>query len=401
MADLNTEMQTLSEDVFAQLMGEVPNKTVTPENLIGSTKTEEKKDSSKKESQQTSKKEGKEEVKEEVKEKQLSQEEIDQQLNTALDLEDEEDEEGDNKSSKKTEVDKDTTSSILQSQAQYLIEKGIWKEFEGMEDFEWNNENYETLVEQQAMWGAEDMFSELLDSTGPYGQAIISHVRNGGNPDEIIDLFKEAKKIESFDIKTEEGKIALLTKYYKDLGYPDKRVKRTVDAIVDSGSLDEEAEDARLEMEASIKEEVELKQKQQEQYLAKQKEAEEAFANNITGALKDRKDITNEQKRDIYNSLLVYDKKLENGKIVNQFTLDFAKLQSDPKKYIDLVLFVKDYDKYVETLAKKEEKKAVKKTWEFIKGNGAASKSTGAGGHTKSVSKDKSDLVIDYRSLIN
>lgn len=402
MADLNTEIQTLSEDVFSQLMGDLPDKTVTPKDIVGSSKLEEPKE----DKQASSKKETKEakeasKTKEEEKKEELtlSQEELEKQMKAALDDDEEEDTSKEQES--KTKVDKDTSSSILQTQAELLIERGLWREFEGMEEFEWSNENYANLVEQQAIWQAEDMFSELIDSTGVYGKAIISHIQNGGNAEEIIDLFKEAKKIESFDIETEEGKTALLTKYYKDLGWKDAKIKRTIDAAIDSNTIDEDVADAKAEMEQAIQEEVASKQRNQEAYLKAQKEAEEKFAENITNALKERKDLANDQKRDIYNSLLVYDKKLQDGRVVNQFALDFAKLQSDPKKYIDLVLFVRDYDKYIETLSKNEEKKAVRKTWDFIKGNGAVSKTVGAGGHSKSTSKDKSDLVIDYRSLIN
>lgn len=403
--NLTTQVQTLSEDIFAQLMDEVPAGTVNPNTLVGGSKQEPPKEKeAKKEPKATSTEQSQEEEKKEE-EKPLSQAEIDKQMALALgeDEEDGEDDEEDDKEKKTTEkkkasLDKDQSASILQTQAQLLIDKGLWREFEGMEEFEWNDENYANLVVQQAEWELEDRFAELVDSTGSYGKAIISHIQNGGNPEEIIDLFKEAKKIESFDTTTEEGKVALLTKYYKDLGWSDKRAKRAIDAAIDSESIDEEVSEAKAEMEAAIKEEVEAKQKAQEDYLAKQKEAEENFATNITSALRERKDMTADQKRDIAKSLLVYDKVLPNGRQVNQFTLDFAKLQNDPKKYIDLVMFVKDYDKYVETLSKKEEKKAVKKAWEFVKGNGAA-KSSGGGSHTKATSKDKSDLVIDYRAF--
>lgn len=401
MADeLTLKMETLSDDIFSQLMDEVPAKTVTPNNLLGGKKTEAKPTQEDKGGKGKGKEAPKEEEIEEN--KPLKQEDIDNHLSYLNDDEDEEEEDGPKDKNKQPkaeqgEDEEEDVSNILQMQAQLLIEKGVWKEFEGMEDFNWTNESYAELVEQQAIWGAEDMFHELVDSTGAYGKAIISHVQNGGNPEEIIDLFKEAKKIESFDVSTEDGKTALLTKYYKDLGWNDKRIKRTIDAAIDSNTLDEDVQEAKAEMEEAIKAEVEAKQKAQEQYLAKQREAEEAFASNITSVLKERKDLTPTEKRDIATSLLVYDKKLPDGRVVNQFTLDFAKLQNDPKKYVDLVMFVRDYDKFKESISKQEEKKAVKKTWEFVKGNGATSKS-GGGAHTKTKGKENNDLVIDYRA---
>jgi hypothetical protein len=48
------------------------------------------------------------------------------------------------------------------------------------------------------------MFEELLDSTGVYGKAIIGHIKNGGNPDEIIDIFKEQKALQSLDLQVKQ-----------------------------------------------------------------------------------------------------------------------------------------------------------------------------------------------------
>jgi len=404
--DLTLKMETLSDDIFSQLMDEVPAKTVTPDTLLGSKKTEPKPEPKSGEDKGKGKGKGTDVPKEEEEDdKPLGQEDVDKHL-LILNGEEEDGDDDPKKAEKDTklkaekedsDLDSETSSNILQLQAQLLIEKGLWREFEGMEEFEWTNENYAELVAQQAEWEIEDRFSELLDATGPYGKAIISHIQNGGNPEEVIDLFKEAKKIESFDTSTEEGKTALLTKYYKDLGWNDKRIKRTIDAAIDSNTLDEDVQEAKAEMEEAIQAEVAAKQKQQETYLAQQRAAEEAFATNITGVLRERKDLTPTEKRDIATSLLVYDKKLQDGRTVNQFTLDFAKLQSDPKKYIDLVMFVRDYDKFKENLSKQEEKKAAKKTWEFVKGNGATAK-TGGGAHTKTKGKETNDLVIDYRA---
>lgn len=414
MDNLTTQVQTLSEDIFAQLMDEVPAGSVNPNSLMGSSKPqpqepkeevkEEKKGKDESKNKEESTK-GKLKVEEEPgEEKQLTEEEFQKNLNKALgeddsDEDDEPKDKGSKDKGKSTEkLDKDTSGSILQTQAQMLIDAGVWEEFEGMEEFEWTNENYAELVRQQNQWSLEKGFSELLDATGPYGKAIISHIQNGGNPEEIIDLFKEAKKIENFDVSTEEGKVALLTQYYKDLGWSDKRIKRTIDSAIDTNSIDEDVAEAKEEMEEAIKAQVQEKQKAQQEYLDQQREAQEKFAENITNTLRERKDISMEQKREIATSLLVYDKKLPDGRVVNQFALDFAKLQSDPKKYVDLVMFVRDYDKFKENISKQEEKKAVKKAWEFVKGNGAAAK-TGGASHVTTKGKDKSDLVIDYRAF--
>lgn len=409
MDNLLAQVDTLSEDVFSQLMDEVPVKTVTPENLIGSSKPAAEKPSDKEQDQRNENEKGvkgdhKKETKEETTQRDKLPEEAEREITDAIGDEENEQspKEGQPKEPAKDENETAAPSSsdILQKKAEGLIERGIWRDFEGREEFEWTDENYGDLAVQQAVWTAEDHFNELVDATGVYGKAIFNFIQNGGNPEEVIDLFKESKKIQSIDVTTEEGRTQLITDYYRGLGWSAAKVKRFIDASVDAGTLEEDAEEVKVLIEEDIKKQVASKQKEQEAYMAQQKEAEDTFSRNITSALKQRADLTSEQKRDIAQSLLVYNKKLPNGRVVNQFTLDFATLQNNPSKYIDLVLFVKDHEGYLEALSKKEEKKAVKKVWNFVKGNSAIQRSTGTS-HSKPEEKQKNDLVIDYRSLLS
>lgn len=296
--------------------------------------------------------------------------------------------------------DDDTSAQLLKAKAQGLIDQGIWEPFEGMDDFKWTDENYGSLAVTQANWAAEKMFGELVDQSGQYGKAIIEHIKNGGDPNEIIDIFKEAKRIESLDISTEDGQQRIIKDYYKNvLGWSDTKVNKFINTTIDNKGLKEEAEEVKGLLEDEFKAQLEETEKTQKEYLEQQKQAQIQWTGSITKALEGREDIAPKDRKEILNSLTQYNQKLPDGRVVNQFTVDFMKMQADPAKYVDLVLFVKNPDKYLEKIGTKKAKEEAKKTWNFIKNN--ASIKTNAGTSHQKVKDDsnKNDLIIDWRKI--
>ncbi len=393
--NLETSTETLSDDIFSQLMGEIPDGTVNPTSLVGSTQPD-KKDENK-------------EVKEVKDEKKVvatvekTEDEVSEDIDKMFDDEDEDDSTVD-KNKDQTKPAKQTSkntdiSENLKTQYELLVENGMWEELEDIDQFEFTNENFVELAEKQAEWKAQSAFENLVEKSGKYGKAILSHINNGGNPDEIIDLFKAQLSTAKLDITTEEGQTQIITKYYKDLGWSDTKINRFIRTAVDDNTLAEEADEIKLLIDKDLEAEISETQKQQEDYLKSQKEAQRKFAENIQSAINEVSDLNEKEKREILADLLVYDKKLPNGKIVNQFTLDFANLQADTKKYIQLVRFIKNPESFLKQAEKEADKKAAKKAWNFVKGNGALQRGTGTS-HTKSNTTKAEDLVIPYKSFL-
>lgn len=414
MDNLITETTTLSEDIFNQLMDEVPNKSVTTKDLLGSSKEAPKE--KEKEAPNNPKANPKPKLKttqtepeEEVQEEEFSEEDIQNSIDYLTDDEDDEDKskgKSNPKSQDKNQGEEnleenqggeDEYAEFFKNKALALIERGVWQEFDGIDDFNWTEESYGELAQQQAIWSAQDYFNEMMDKSGPYGQAIINHVQNGGDPSKIIELFKESKKIESIDRSTDEGKEQVLRMYYESLKWSPTKIERMVNSAIDNGTLDEDSEEAEQAIQETIKKRVETEQLKAQEYARQQAEAQENFAKNITQALREDTSLSDSERREIARSLLVYDQKLGDGRTVNQFAINFAKIQSDPSKHIKLVQFVNDMDKFLEKIGTKEEKKAAKKSWNLIKGNSALGRTTGSN-YTKT-SKDKNDLVIDYKAF--
>lgn len=270
-------------------------------------------------------------------------------------------------------------NEVLKNTVDYLVKSGQWVDFEGREDLEITEEVYAALVAKQDEYRVTQMFSELLDSTGDYGKAIISHIKSGGNPDEIIDLFKEHKQLEQMDISTEKGKQSLVEKYYSEvLGWKPEKVEKTVKRLIEDNEIESEYKDVKELYDEHY--EKRLQELQQEAYeqenIARQRQA--AFVNNIREALDEDTSLSNRDKALIASSILDFRHQLDNGQKVNDFYIKFAEMQADPKQYIKLVRYVMNPDGFKKEIEKKEESKAAAKAFSFIKGNSALNKNKNA-----------------------
>src|SRR5690606_24152155 len=109
----------------------------------------------------------------------------------------------------------------------------------------------------------------------------------------------------------------------------------------------------------------------------KQEELQRNFAMNVQKTVTSRQDISKKEQQEILDSLLRYDKKLPDGRVVNQFTIDFMEVQKDMDSYIDFVRFIKNPKKFKESIETKAEEKANKKNWNLIKGGAALNRASG------------------------
>lgn len=342
-------------------------------------------------------------------------------LNSLLDQDDDEDEEDTKKAKDKTsekvedttdedekdddeedntKKDKSETSSVLKQTVEFLISSGQWQDFDGREDLEYDDDTFGKLALAQNNAKVTKMFEELVDSTGDYGKAIISHIKSGGNPDEIIDIFKEQKYLENIDTTTPEGKIEKIEKYYSDvIGWKPAKIEKWLRTLSEKGEEEIEAEFAEVEekYDEYYEEQLQEIQQRQKQEEINRKKNQETFVNNIKKALNTREDFTDTDKKLIEKALFTYKTKLPNGQLVNDFLVEFAKIQQDPEEYIDLVLYTMDRKKFKkETELKKEETKIAKDTFSFVKGNASVKKSISSV-NKKEESKSKS---LDFSSLL-
>lgn len=274
-----------------------------------------------------------------------------------------------------TTTNPEQIQSVLTNTVDYLIKSGKWVDFEGREDLEITEEVYADLVAKQDEYRLSQTFNELVDSTGSYGKAIINHIKNGGNPDEIIDLFKEEKQLKQIDTSTEAGKQLKIEKYYSEiLGWKPERVEKTIKRLITDNEINSEFTDVEEEYDKHYKAELGKIEQQTRQEEEKNKLKQDTFISNIKTALKDDSTLNDNDKKLIESSVFNFRHKLPNGQKVNDFYIKFAEMQNDPKEYVQFVRYVMDRENYIKSIQRKEKTEANKKAFNFIKGNAALSK---------------------------
>ena len=286
-------------------------------------------------------------------------------------------------------VDEELIPETLKNTTKFLIEKGIWKDFDGSEELEFTEEVYAQLAESQAQERVSELFNELLDSTGEYGKAIISHVKNGGNPDEIIDLFKEQKQLEALDTTQEIPQKEIIEKYYSEIiGWKKEKIEKYISNLEgEDGALEIEAIEIKEKFDDLYKKQIVEIQKQQEKEKIRQENEQKEYVQGLVKEINSFEGFTDKEKKIITDSIIVTNHRLQDGTKVNNFYVKFQELQKDPKKYIELIHFVVDNEGYKEKIKIKEQADVTRKQWNFIKGNSAVSKK---GTHQPDTSKNYS-----------
>lgn len=294
----------------------------------------------------------------------------------------EEDKEGENKEKTEEGQSNPVDASLLKNSVNYLVEKGIFKDFEGREDLEMTEEVFADLLEAQVKEMAEERYGAKKSSAGDYGQAILDYIENGGDPDQIIDLFKERKEVAQFDISTEDSQKEIISRYYKEVhGWRPERIKRELDALaLEEDALETEAKEIKAKYDQQFQQEAEkLAQEQETQrkaYDAEVKRQQQVFETSIKDAIK-AYEVDDKRKQLIEQSILKKSKKLSDGTRVSELDIKFAEWQRDPKKFIELAEFILDQETYLKRKEQQIQNKVVNKTYNFVKGNQATSKTKG------------------------
>ena len=256
---------------------------------------------------------------------------------------------------------------------QKMVDDGIWEEVEIPEGTEWDKD---TFVEVQKLQ-AESKYEDLLSKTGTYGKAIIEYEQNGGNPSDLLNLFREQRDVRDFDITSEDGQEEFLSAYLQSQGNSERSIERTLRSLKDQGGtvLKEEAEEKKALWDKQYNDEIKAVQQEQALYAQEVEKAQKQFHNNMVDTITKDSDLTPKERRELQSYILSYDQSFK-GQNVSQFYVDMTEIQKDPRNYVELAKFIKglktgEYTKKVEDKVKKE---TSAKSFLKIK-NGAALKS--------------------------
>lgn len=239
---------------------------------------------------------------------------------------------------------------------QDMVENGLWEEVEIPEGTEWSKELFREIQQLQVT----AQYESMLDKTGPVGKQIIEHEKNGGNPSELFNMFREQKEIREFDITETQGQEEFLRAYLEAQGNSEKSIDRMITALVDQGpeALKEEAEEKKVLWDKQYEELIETTKTEQKEYSKKLEEAKRSFERDISSTIQSDSELTPKQKKELQRYILSYTHDY-NGQQVSQFYMDMAEIQKDKKNYIELAKFVEglktgEYTKKIQEKVKKE-----------------------------------------------
>ena len=239
---------------------------------------------------------------------------------------------------------------------QKMVDDGVWGEVVVPEGREWDSELFKEVQALQT----KTQYEDLLDKTGPYGKKIIEFEKNGGNPGELLSLFREQREVQEFDIKEAEGQEAFLREYLGAQNYSEKSIDRTIKALVDQGedALKEEAEEKKALWDSQYSAAVEAREKEQALEARNIEEEAKKFQKTITDTLVADGDASPKEKKDLKDYILNYNQNYR-GRQVSQFFVDMAEIQKNPENYLELAKFIKgiktgEYQKKITDKTKKE-----------------------------------------------
>lgn len=253
---------------------------------------------------------------------------------------------------------KEKTEFEVNYQALYeqMVSDGVWEEVELPENVEWNADTFKKVQLSQT----SAQYKDLLDKTGPYGKAIIEYEKNGGNPGELLNLFREQRQVQEFDIANPEGQEEFMRAYYMAQGNSEKSIDRKIKALQDQGPevFEEEAKENKSLWDVQYEKEIENIQKEQLVQARELQESARKHQRLIQDTLIADTEVTPKERKDLASYMLEYNQEY-HGKQVSQFYVDMSEIQKDPVNYVELAKFIKgvktgEYKKKVETKAKRE-----------------------------------------------
>lgn len=304
------------------------------------------------------------------------------------DKDDEDEDEDENDTKKKDDEDDDESvaiSDFLKARAKLLVNKGEWSDFKKddktIDELEWTEELFEEVELEQRAAFKQGIREELLDAFGPYGRSIAQYSENGGNPDDLIDIFVQEQEIKAIDISTEDGQKEMVYEYLtKVIGRSPQKANKDIERFIADKELEDEAKEAESKMKASLKAEREALEREQEDAKknadSKEKAAQAKFTSDVNEYLTKNEDIPEEERKQIIKVLTTFKHELGNGKKVNDFYFKLAEFRKSLPNYIEMVRLVLNPEKFKKSLKNEGKTKAAEKAFKLARTSGTKRKAS-------------------------
>jgi hypothetical protein len=291
------------------------------------------------------------------------------------------------------EMDEESAKAVLSSTYRHLVDNGLWQEVEG-DEFDPENitpDQWAEIAVEQATAQAHAAFDELMNRTGKY-RAILDHALKNGDPDKIIDLFKEEQVTKAADITTEAGQETMVRRYYKNLlEWDDSDIESTINKLKADKELEKYAKIAQNKYQAHIDKSITAEETQRKQNEKKVEARKQQYAQTMSSAIA-QLNLPADSKRFLQKSLLqpTPTKIGTETKSLTPYQAQMMKIQSSPADMLDLLQFVMDKKGYISRV--KTQKQNVKNQNSFrikLNGSSTSGKSGGVNPATRKQSREE------------
>jgi hypothetical protein len=206
---------------------------------------------------------------------------------------------------------------------------------------------YEDLADGYKQHIIEDLKED------PITDALLEFKENGGNPLQLLDLFKEQQDVLSLDLSVPKNQISLIREKYKTDGLSPEKIEKKIERLSALGedALLEEAEDSKTFFEEKYSQERESLLEQQKQRAERIKQIEYQRVTQFEAKAKELKLKGSEL--DILKANAFQKVKLKDTQeIIPLWQAKAMQLQADPENAIELMMFLENPKKYKEALVK-------------------------------------------------
>lgn len=247
----------------------------------------------------------------------------------------------------------------------FLIETGVFKDFEGKDKFEYNAENFKTLWDAQAKNQVGELLNEERSQFGGAANQLIDYLKDGGTVEDFTANYSQQLDISSIDTAEEDGQERVVREYYKSIDWTDAKIKKHIERLKDDTELKEEAEDCKTKLVNAIESERAEMLKEQELIAQDRKLRIENFNKSVRSEIYKDADLADREKKELDKFVFDYKFQDNQGNKYSEFAVKMGEINQDPKKYQKFLKFVKNIEAFEDK--KVTEKKETKKIFNFLK----------------------------------
>lgn len=264
------------------------------------------------------------------------------------------------------EKEKVTSDDVdYQGITDFLVNTGVFKDFEGRDKFEYTADSFKNLWDAQAKNQVSEQIAEERAQFGGAANQLIDYLKDGGTVEDFTANYSQQLDIASIDTKDEDGQERAVKEYYSSIGWKPEKIKKHIERLKDETELAEEAEDCKSKLVEEIESQRAEMLKEQEAIAQDRKIRVDTFNKQVREQIYKDATQADREKKELDKFVFDYKYQDKSGNKYSEFAVKMNEINQDPAKYAKFLKFVKN----IEDFEKKSvtESKTTANNFNFLK----------------------------------